>query len=349
MRVRTDTVAAPTAAPMTNFVFDQVMLSNGRHFCTADYQLARSYVERTSRGLFDFSLRSAREFRQYDIRSAQLGETRFNLVSVESESGYDIEMTQNPDLILLHVLMRGNAQLQQGSTKVSAAPAQMVLLETMARSHKRWHGPTRLLMIRLSRSRLEEIVASETGISIGDPLNFGVLQVLDLEQVSTLWNYIVTICRDLSDAHPCFDGHVGRLAERTLLLLLLNVVPNNYKWTFAADSLCSAAPYYVRRVENYIREHAGRQINTDDLVTVGGVSARSIYHGFKRFRSTTPMGYLKAVRLELAHNALVKGRGDGPNSVTEAAITAGYTNLSQFSRDYKVRFGESPSQTLTNS
>jgi AraC-like DNA-binding protein len=218
----------------------------------------------------------------------------------------------------------------------------------VARSHKRWRGPTQLLFIRLSRSRLEQIVASETGISIGDPLSFGVLRVLDLEQVSTLWNFIVTVCRDLSEAHPCFDGHVGRLAERTLSLLLLKAVPNNYKWAFAGGSLCSAAPYYVRRVEKYIKENARNQIGTDDLVTVGGVSARSIYQGFRRFRSTTPMGYLKAVRLDLARDALVKGRGKGPNSVTEAAVAAGYTNLSQFSRDYKDRFREAPSQTLTN-
>ena len=61
---------------------------------------------------------------------------------------------------------------------------------------------------------MERIVASETGIGIGDPLNFGVMQVLDLARVATLSNYLVTICRDLNDPQPCFDGHLGRLAER---------------------------------------------------------------------------------------------------------------------------------------
>ena len=348
MDLSTNTAAAPAAARMAVFTLNQILLANGQQFTTADYQVARKYVERTTKGLFDFSLRSAREFRQYDISSAQLGGTLFSLVRVDSESGYDIEMTHDPDLILLQILMRGSAQFQQGSATANAAPSQMVLLETVARSHKRWRGPTQLLIIRLSRRRLEQIVASETGISIGDPLSFGVLKVLDLEQVSTLWNFIVTVCQDLSEAHPCFDGHVGRLAERTLSLLLLNAVPNNYRWAFAAGSLSSAAPYYVRRVENYIREYARSQISADDLVTIGGVSARSIYQGFRRFRSTTPMGYLKAVRLDLARDALVKGRGKGPNSVTEAALAAGYTNLSQFSRDYKDRFREAPSQTLIN-
>ena len=252
MDASTETVAVPAAVRMADFARDHILLSNGRRFTTDDYLAARKHVERTSQGLFDFSLQRAREFRQYDISSARLGNTRFSLVRVDSESGYDIEMTDDPDLVLLQIFLRGSAQFQQGSAKANAAPSQMVLLETVGRSYKRWRGPTQLLMVRLSRSALEQIVTSETGISIGEPLSFGVLQVLDLERVSTLWNFIVTICRDLNETQPCFDGHVGRLAERTLSLLLLNAVPNNYKWAFAAGSLCSAAPYYVRRVENYI-------------------------------------------------------------------------------------------------
>ena len=347
MTASTDAAAMSAVGGISGFSFDLPLLSNGLHFSTADYHVARRHIETTSRGLYDLSLQSAHEFRQFDVRSARLGDTRFNLVKVDSVSGYDIEMMHDPDLVLLQILMRGSAQLQQGSTTVAAAPSQMVLLEGMARSHKRWRGSTQLMMVSLSRSRMERLVASETGIVIGDPLNFGVMQVLDLGRVSTLWHYIVTICRDLSGPQPSFDGRLGRLAERTLLLLLLNAIPNNYKWAFADDSLSSAAPYYVRRVENYIRGHAHEPITTDELLAVGGVSARSIYHGFRRFRSITPMGYLKAVRLELARDVLARGRR-GASSVTEAATAAGYTNLSQFSRDYKARFREAPSQTLAD-
>ena len=348
MTASTDAAPAMPAGAAAGFAFDQPLLSSGRHFSTADYHVARRHIETTSQGFFDFSLQSAREFRQYDVRSARLGDTRFNLVQVDSVSGSDIEMMNNPDLVLLHIVMRGSAQLQQGSTRVDVAPAQMVLLEGMAPSHKRWRGSTQLLMISLSRSRMERLAASETGIGIGDPLNFGVMQVFDLERVSTLWRYIVTICRDLSGPQPCFDGHLGRLAERTLLLLLLKAVPNNYKWAFADDPISSPAPYYVRRIESYIRGHAHDPISADDLVAAGGVSARSIYNGFQRFRSTTPMGYLKAVRLDMARDALLRGRRGGTISVTEAATAVGYTNLSQFSRDYKARFREAPSRTVAN-
>ncbi|MFO1081002.1 MAG: AraC family transcriptional regulator [Reyranellaceae bacterium] len=339
-------VRAATAEALRPFAFDQPLLSGGRHFSTADYHIARRQIERSTQGLFDLSLPSAREFRQYDVRSARLGGTVLSLVKVDSVSGYEIAMMNDPDLVLLHILMRGSAELQQGTMRVEAAPSQMVLLEGMARSRKRWHGPTQQLMVRLSRSHMERIVASETGVGIGEPLEFGGMQVLDLERVPTLWNHVLTVCRDLNDPEPCFEGALGRLAERTLVLLLLNAVPNNYRWALASPSRSAAAPFYVRRVESYIREHAREPITPEDLVAVGGVSARSIYHGFRRFRSTTPMGYLKAVRLDLARAVLSKGRGNGAASVTEAATAAGYSNLSQFSRDYKARFRELPSQTL---
>lgn len=330
------------------FAFDQPLLSTRRHFSTVDYHLARRHIERTTQGQFDFSLQSAREFRHYDVRSVRLGETQFSLVMVDSVSGYDIEMMGDPDLVLLHILMRGSAQLQQGAARADAAAAQMVLLQGMTRSHKRWYGTTQQLMVKMSRRHMERVIASETGIGIGDPLSFGTMPVLDLARVSTLWSYIVMLCRDLDGPQPCFAGAVGRSAERTLALMLLGVVPNNYSWAFAEESRSAVAPYYVRRVESYIREHASRPIATEDLVAVGGVSARSIYHGFRRFRSTTPMGYLKAVRLDRAREALAGNRAGVRTSVTEAATAAGYTNLSQFSRDYKARFRESPSQTLAD-
>lgn len=330
------------------FALDHPLLSKAKHFSTSDYSVARSHVERSTQGLFELSLPNAREFRQYDVRSAQLEGALFNLVKTDCGARYDIEMLDDPDLVLLQIVMRGSAQLQQGDTKVDAGAAQMVLLQGMACSHKRWYGPSRQLMVRLSRSRIERIVASETGIGIGDPLDFGTMQVVDLERVSTLWNYMVTICRDLDNPHPCFDGRLGRLAERALSLLLLRTVPNNYAWAFDAEPRSPAVPFYVRHVESYIRDHAREPITIDDLVTVGGVSARSIYDGFRRFRSATPMGYLKTVRLDLARDFLVKRRRGRAISVTEAAIAAGYTDLSLFSRHYKARFRELPSETLAD-
>lgn len=159
---------------------------------------------------------------------------------------------------------------------------------------------------------------------------------------------MVSICRDLNDPRPGLVGHVANSAERTLLLLLLKEIPNNYSWAFAENLVSSAAPHYVRRVEEYIREHARDDIAVEDLIRVASVSARSVYSGFKRYRSITPIAYLKTVRLGLAREVLIKANKTGTSRVTQAAVAAGYSNLSQFSRDYKERYREAPSQTVAD-
>jgi transcriptional regulator GlxA family with amidase domain len=81
------------------------------------------------------------------------------------------------------------------------------------------------------------------------------------------------------------------------------------------------------------------------MIVVSGVSARSLHAGFRRFRNTTPMLYLKNHRLDLARRQLREGADTGV-SVTEVALACGFTHLSKFARDYLERFGERPSMTL---
>ena len=88
---------------------------------------------------------------------------------------------------------------------------------------------------------------------------------------------------------------------------------------------------------------------TDDLVPVGGVSARSIYHGFQPLPLDHADGLSQGGASRLgARRPRPRASTTAPTSVTEAATAAGYTNLSQFSRDYKARFREAPSRTLAD-
>jgi AraC-like DNA-binding protein len=57
------------------------------------------------------------------------------------------------------------------------------------------------------------------------------------------------------------------------------------------------------------------------------------------------MKYLKHVRLDGARAALRKA-GPLRRTVTEIALAAGYTSVSRFCRDYRARFGETPTATM---
>ena len=83
----------------------------------------------------------------------------------------------------------------------------------------------------------------------------------------------------------------------------------------------------------------------DDVVAAAGSSARSIYAGFRRFRDTTPMAYLKQLRLLRAHDELLAA-DPTRQTVTEIAMKWRFFHLGYFAAGYRRRFGEPPSTTL---
>ena len=140
-------------------------------------------------------------------------------------------------------------------------------------------------------------------------------------------------------SHPLVSDRVAS----GLVSLLLASMPHNK--SHAIDKAGEAtAPFFVRRAEQFIEEHARDAIALAELTGVAGVSARALQMGFRRFRDTTPMAYLRS-RLELARTELAKA-GQQRGSVATVANAFGFGHLGRFARDYERRFGELPSQTL---
>jgi transcriptional regulator GlxA family with amidase domain len=134
---------------------------------------------------------------------------------------------------------------------------------------------------------------------------------------------------------------VSQEMENTLNTLILFSLPHQY--SAELESGAGPVPYYVRRVENFVRDNAREPLAISDLAAAAGTSTRTLHEGFRRFRNTTPMAYLRNVRLELARADLQKA---GAQSVTKVALDCGFTHLSKFSLDYQRRYGERPSDTL---
>ena len=106
------------------------------------------------------------------------------------------------------------------------------------------------------------------------------------------------------------------------------------------DSTASA----IARAIGHIRGGIGSPIAIPDLARRVGMSASSFHKHFKTVTSTTPLQYLKELRLLEARRLLKAGGA----SVTSAAFDVGYESLSQFSREYARKFGAPPSQDMAN-
>lgn len=101
----------------------------------------------------------------------------------------------------------------------------------------------------------------------------------------------------------------------------------------------------VRRAEEFLRGNLHRPIYRDELCDELGISLRKLHDAFAAVVAMSPHSYLKARRLTLARQAL-RDAGNEPALVKSIALSHGFWHLGHFAHDYRMLFGEAPSQTL---
>ncbi|MFF2149607.1 AraC family transcriptional regulator [Kitasatospora sp. NPDC058190] len=117
-----------------------------------------------------------------------------------------------------------------------------------------------------------------------------------------------------------------------------------------ADSGSAALLPAVRRAKAFCEEHVHEPVSVADIALAARTSLRSLREGFRVHLNTTPLAYLRQLRLDHAHRdllAIADGRAEG--TVTDVACRWGFTHLGRFSAVYRKSFGQSPSETLRRS
>ena len=105
----------------------------------------------------------------------------------------------------------------------------------------------------------------------------------------------------------------------------------------AAAALDSRFGQVNRTVQRIHAEYA-RTLTVEELAETAGMSASAFHQNFKAVTSTSPLQYLKSIRLHKARMMMVhEGLRAGM-----AAERVGYESSSQFSREFKRLFGASP-------
>lgn len=92
----------------------------------------------------------------------------------------------------------------------------------------------------------------------------------------------------------------------------------------------------------WLRENYGAEIAVADLARDAGMSVPSYHSHFKALTGSSPMQYVKAMRL---HEARLRIARDG-STIAEAAAAVGYVSPAQFSRDFKRHFGRTASEEM---
>ena len=108
----------------------------------------------------------------------------------------------------------------------------------------------------------------------------------------------------------------------------------------ALRALASRDDHFARiaRVLRHVHADYARSVSVEELARRAGMSVAAFHHYFKLVTASSPLQYLKRVRLDQARRLMAH---DGYNAGT-AARAVGYESPSQFSREFKRLFGVTP-------
>jgi AraC-like DNA-binding protein len=104
-------------------------------------------------------------------------------------------------------------------------------------------------------------------------------------------------------------------------------------------------PPAIRTAVDVIEAEAERPLTVSEIAARSHLSARALQLGFRQHLGTTPMSYLRDVRLRRAHQELLES-DPSVDMVSRIAYRWGFRNTGRFAAAHAARYGESPAVTL---
>lgn len=272
------------------------------------------------------------------LRSTVVG--GMTLSYVDYSAGVRIVTAEPSSGFLVHIPLTGRSDITCGRDALSSDPATAAVVDPADRLEMTWSSGTPHLIVGIDRERLEQHLSRTLGRALDRPLRFGLGMDLTTPTARAWLNVMNLLLGEVSaeDAPVALDHLEGLAFQRFLL-----AQPSTYSSALHDDR--PAAPRAVRKAISLIEHHAAEPLSVEDIAEAVGVGVRALQTGFRRFADTTPMSYLRDVRLRQVHAELLAAE-PGSVSVTEVAARWQFLHAGRFAVQYRERFGEKPSATL---
>lgn len=187
-----------------------------------------------------------------------------------------------------------------------------------------------------------------TGLPRGQaplPIRFKSFSPVD-EAAAQMWKNTVRYIKDtaLADetlATPLVVGHASRL----LAAVTLSTFPSTAATEPVPHDRTDHKPVLLRRAMEFMDANATNDIALADIAEAVHVTPRAVQYMFRHHLDTTPLQYLRRLRLHYAHQQLLAADRSS-DTVTEIAARWGFAHTGRFAVLYRQTYGESPHTAL---
>ena len=109
--------------------------------------------------------------------------------------------------------------------------------------------------------------------------------------------------------------------------------------TFFDELNQAKKPPHLLAAKSYMEENAGRDLSVFEIASAVGISESLLYRLFRLEEGTTPVDYLREIRIRNAKALLI---GDSELRVSEIALRVGFSDAAYFCKIFKAETGMTP-------
>ncbi len=209
----------------------------------------------------------------------------------------------------------------------------------------RWDGGGRTVFVKIDRGSVDDALAGSLGRELTSQIDFHSAMPTASGPGRSWIELLLLFNRQLFQPDSLIHQPlVGQPLIDSLVRGLLVAADHRDREAVICGS-GRLAPSVVRAAVDIIEAEADLPLTVSSLALRTNVSARTLYDGFRRHLGTTPMAYLRGVRLRRVHEMLLES---DPSVTTVASVAHqwGFTHHGRFAAAYATRYGERPANTL---
>lgn len=210
----------------------------------------------------------------------------------------------------------------------------------------RWQADSPHLIVKIARPLLERQLTRMVGRSLHAPIVFKPTMNL-ISEHSWRWHSALQLLHEEIYNHDAISrsGNGITSLEEFVAATLLLVQPCNYTELLYGTNKRPESRV-LRKAMRYIESNLAEDISIASMSNELGVSIRTLQKAFRDELGTTPVTFIRDLRLERVHQALEDADIDDVVCISDLANRWGLTHYGRFAASYRVRFAESPSETL---
>ena len=210
----------------------------------------------------------------------------------------------------------------------------------------KWDADSPHLVVRISRSLFERQLSKMIGRSLHIPIVFAPTMSLITETSWRLHGALQLLHEEIHnhDSISAIGDGVTALEEFIAATFLLVHDSNYSEMLRNLDGQSESRS--LRRAKRFIESHLAEELAIPDIACSVNLSIRTLQKSFKDELGTTPLTYVRDLRLERVRRVLEDAGIEDDISISLVARQWCFHHYGRFATAYKNRYGETPSETL---